>query len=273
MLCNNNVNIDWVPYSKDFGDDVSELFVIYYIGTAASAIVDIASTGDITFKHGVLSSEAADDDIKLDADENGIIDLDTDVTDYASLKRKIDSSDNWRCKLTGALPDDDPHTTTTGHFTEVTGGTVVINPTGRKTAGYTVMTDDTDSKYIVAALTLNDHPDIIHNHDGNVHHELNRVIALSTYASGSSTLKVYACDDRRGTSRLILTLPTGATTVQVAYPLETYNIDQPLVTLQGERLVVKLLNSAAMSVVRLKIEGRSLPYGTGPRASKMRSAY
>lgn len=251
-----------IPFSVDYGDDESVLFTIYYIGSEASAIVDIASTGDITFKHGDASSEAADTDTKLDAGGLGVIDVSADITDYASLVRRINSSDNWRAVLKGALPDDDPHTTTTGHFTEVTGGTVY----GSGVDGYDVKTDDSDSLYINAGMTFQGKPTKLHGSDHNVIHVLQRVIAKSTYASGTSTLKAYACDDDAGTKTLIKTWTAGATTVEVAYPAATYVMELHWEAFTaGKRLAVQLLNSAAMGTVRLAIEGFS--YAMGPAKS------
>jgi len=248
------------PFSVDYADDVSVLFTIYYIGAQASAIVDIASTGDITFKHGAAAAEAADTDTKLDAGGLGIIDVSADITDYASIVRRINSSDNWRAVLKGALPDDDPHTTTTGHFTEVTGGTVYSSSVD----GYDVKTDDSDSLYIVAGMTYQGKPTKLHGTDHNVIHVLQRVIAKSTYASGTSLLKAYACDDDSGVSTLIKTWTAGATTVEVLYPAATVSVDGHWEAFtKGKRLVVKLLNSAAMSSVRLKIEGFSFARGPG----------
>lgn len=263
-LSHHHPDLDRKFFSVDFGNDKSILFRIRYIGSAASGIVDIASTGDITFKHGVLSSEAVDDDTKLDAGGVGIIDISDDITDYHSLVARINSSDNWEAWAVGYLPGDDPHTTTTGHFTEVTGGNCSTD------TGYGVMTDDSDSKYIVAGLTYQGPSTKIHGTDHQVEHVVGRVIALSTYGSGASTLKIYECDDDgSGSSNEILNLSTGATTVEVAYPAETSAISTPLAWTRGKRIVVKLVNEDAMSVVRLKLEAYSVTAGPSVRKSKM----
>lgn len=253
---------DWTYKSIEFADDESVLFRIKYIGDEDSGIIVVASTGAITFKHGDASSEAADTDTKLDADGLGIIDVSADITDYHSLIRKINSSDNWRAWPVGALPDDDPHTTTTGHFTEINGSNDDCTADG----GCPVLTDDSDSKYIVAGITNNDEPGVIHRSDANMEHEIHRVIAKSTYASGTSTLKIYECDDVAGTSRELKELTAGATTAEVAYPAETTPATEVHASTKGKRLAVKLLNSAAMGTVRLHVDGRSRQYG--PAASK-----
>lgn len=249
-------------FAVDFGDNESVLFRIHYIGDEASGIVDIASTGDITFKHGDLSSEAADDDTKIESGGSGVLDLSADVTDYHSLIRHINSFDNWEAWPVGALPDDDPHTTTTGHFTEVTGGSA----SGAN--GYAVKTDDSDSLYIVAGMTFNGPAANVHATDAQALHALQRVIALSTYATGSSALKAYACDDLAGSSEEIASWKTGATTVEVAYPAETYPAGPPIAWTKGKRLAVKLVNSAALGTVRLLAQGFSYKFGPSVRDSK-----
>jgi len=254
---------DWIPYSIDYGDDVSVMLRIKYIGAQASGIIDIAAAGDITFKHGALSSEVVDTDTDLDAGAVGLIDMDADVTDYHSLVRRINTSTNWVAWLVGALPDADPHTTTTGHFTEVTGGNCSV------ANGYGVMTDDSDSWYIGAALTLQGPPGQMHNTDHGVYHELHRVTALSTFGSGASVLQVHSCDDDSGVSEVILTLTAGTTTNEVVYPAATVVLsDIPLTNVTGKRLVVRLINDAAMGTVRLKIEGRSRKFAPAVEKSK-----
>lgn len=244
----------WIYFSVDFGDNESEMLRIFYIGSEDSAQLTIASTGDMTFLHGDSGSEAADTDTKLDAGGAGVIDISVDVTDYHSLDRHINLTDNWRCALKGSLPDADPHTTTTGHWTELTAEAVPA-------AGLAVTTDDTDSLYIGAGMTERDVPTKVHNTDHGVEHQVHRVTALSTYASGTSTLKIFECDDDSGVSNEIHSLDAGATTVEVAYPAATVVLSEiPLTLTRGKRLVVRLINSVAMSAVRLKLEGRSIKF-------------
>ena len=87
---------DWKYTSVDFGDDLSVLFRIKYIGSEVSAIVSIDSAGDMTFEHGASGAEAADSDLALDAGGLGVIDMSADVGTYHSLMNRINSSANWR---------------------------------------------------------------------------------------------------------------------------------------------------------------------------------
>ena len=257
-------------YSVDYGDNASVLFRIKYKGAQASGIVDIDSAGDITFSHGASGAEAVDSDTNLDAGGLGIIDLSADVTDYKSLVDRINTSTNWEAWLVGALPDADPHTTTTGHFTECTGAD---GGTGDCDVlyGYPVTTDDSDSKYINAGLTWMLDPTQQHFTDHQIFHGIKRIVALSTFASGTSAINVYACDDVAGTKELLATYKAGATTVEVDYPDQGYPIPDNafLAQANGKRIVVQLLNSVAMGTVRLRIEGEMWPIGPAVREAAL----
>lgn len=256
---------DWVNQSFNYGDDESVMLIIEYTGSTASGIVDIDSAGDITFKHGVLSSEAVDTDIKIDSGGSGILDLSADVDDYNSLERHINTFDNWKCWLKGALPDDDPHTTTTGHFTEVTGGNA-----NNAAGGYSVKTDDSDSNYIGAGLTNRNLTTRLHDTDHQVIHQLQRLRVTGTWAGTDETIKVYECDDDSGVSVEVLAFTPGADTVEVSYPAATAVLSEiPLWEARGKRIVVKVAAPTGLSLMSLQIEGRSAVVGPHARRTKM----
>jgi len=247
--------------------DLDVLFRLYYIGAEESGIVDIASTGDMTFKHGDSGSEEADTDTKLDAGGLGVIDVSADITDYHSLERHINLTDNWRMVPVGCLPDADPHTTTTGHFTEVTGGNCsAVN-------GYAVTGDNSDALYLTCGITQRGKPGKIHNTDHQMIHQIHRIVESSTFASGTSTLKVYACDDDDGTKEEILALTSAATTAEVAYPALTTPATEVMAQVKGKRMVVHLLNSAALTAGYIKVDGCSWKVGPSVDSAKLWSKY
>lgn len=250
LLVNQPPAHEWKYRNVENGADLSVLGRIFYIGAEASATLTIAQTGDCTFKHGVLSSEAADTDTKLDPDGSGVINVNADCTTMQGFGSIVNGSDNWRWVPEGAIPDDASYKDgTDGVFTETT-------DTAVPSTGLAITTDDSDSLYAVAGLTWPDSPTEIQQGNKGVHWEAVRVIALSTYGSGTSTLQLIACDDVAGTSEVVKTFTTGATTVEVAYPAETSPAVEIHYATLGKRLVAKLTNSAAMSVVRIVIHGR-----------------
>lgn len=256
-----------IPFDVAFTDDTSILARLYYIGDEVSGIVDISTSlgGSIRFQHGALGSEVVDSDTNLDADGVGIINLDepTEVTTFHSLQLRINSSDNWRLVLEGALPDDEAHTTTVGHLLAVTGGDCTGND------GYAIKSDCSGSFYVAAGLTQQGHPNKLHNTDHQVLHRITRVAAKSTYASGTSAIYIYACDDDNGTKELVKTLAAGATTVTVAYPAATTPAVEILGQAVGKRLVAILKNSAAMGTVIFNVSGYSYIFGPSARKGHM----
>lgn len=251
LLVNQPPAHEWKYRNLDFGDNASILGYLIYIGTTASGIVNIAQSGDCEFKHGVLSSEVVDTDTKLDPDGVGVINVNADCTTMHGFGSIVNGSDNWRWIPVGAIPDDASFKDgTDGIFTQVTGGNCSA------VGGYGVMTDDSDSLFVVAGMTWPTLATDLQRGNQGVYWEAVRVIALSTYASGTSTLQLIACDDVNGTKEIIKTFTTGATTVEVAYPAETSPAVEVHGSKTGKRLVAKLTNSAAMSVVRIAIHGR-----------------
>lgn len=78
---------------------------VRYIGSEASATVEVAAaTGDITFKHGDLGSEAADTTIKIGSGD-GIIDVSNAAGNtFGEVAAHINASANWECCLVDVLP-------------------------------------------------------------------------------------------------------------------------------------------------------------------------
>ncbi len=257
-----------IPFDVSFDDDEAILARLYYIGdeVAAHVTISAASGGSMLFEHGATTGAAAKDvDTNLDADGDGIINLDeaAEVTDYHSLQLRINSSDNWRIVLVGALPDAEAHTTTTGHLLAVTDGDCTAEN------GYAIKSDDSGAWYCNAGLTLQGKPTKLHNTDHQVLHRITRVAADTTFGSGTSAIPIYACDDDDGTKELVKTLAAGATTVGVAYPAATTPAVEILAQAIGKRLVAQVINSAAMvdatPVVKLAVSGYSYIFGPSVR--------
>ncbi len=85
--------------------------MVIYVGSEASATVEASAGGDITFKHGALSSEAADTTIECDASiaasgsRNGILDLSTPDAQCDTMGEIVDiinDSANWKAVLLDA---------------------------------------------------------------------------------------------------------------------------------------------------------------------------
>lgn len=251
---------EWEHFAIDFGVDEHQLFAVKFVGTGAGTLTIAGTTGDMTF----LIDASADATIGT----AGVVDLSADVTDYDSLMRLINANDGWEAWLIGALPDDDPEASGSGDLLAVT----AANCDGEN--GFAVLNDLSQighGIHMSAGLTRNGPSSKIHGHDGQVRIEMTRVIALATFTAGAQTLTIHACNDADGTSTVINTLPTLATTVQAAYPAETVTAIEPLGATNGLRIVAKYTSSVSLTAVRLKIAGRTRIFGPGIRQSKLYS--
>jgi len=84
--------------------------------------------------------------------------------------------------------------------------------------------------------------------------QLDYLSFTSTYASGTSTINVYETDGV--TETLVHTQAGGATTVA-----GTYTPTKPIIAAPGYRLMVQLVNSAAMTAIACDVKGRSWQAG------------
>lgn len=237
----------WIPQAKDYEASlIMQAFGIRYIGTAASGIVTSASTGDLAFLHGVAASEAADTTVNPAGATPGTLDLVGAVAPekfptYKSILDMVNASGNWEMWLIGARPEAVSHITTVGNIVDVTGtnGDCGGSGSSNKDTGYIFTFDESVALMFAAGLTVGGPSVNIHNSDSGVEWKCHRVSAKATHG-GSATLKLYACNDQAGTSRVLKTFTPGATTVEVLYPAEaTPAVENHGVTLGGERLVLE----------------------------------
>lgn len=245
--------------------------ILSYNGPEASGIIQIASSTSImTFEHGDASSEVADTDVKLDPAGAGIIDPNTDISDWHSLQTKINASDNWHLALKGARPDLDPNVTTTGHIITVVDGDCLVT-SGSK--GFSMLNDNSASLAYGIGMTFDGPTQDIKGSDHGVLHVITRVDVTTTFAGGAQSLVAYECDDDTGTANSIRTWVTGATTVRVVYPLET-NAPTFEAFTRGKRLLFEVRNTTTNQTAPIiKVSGWSYKYGPGLRKSKLYSQY
>lgn len=85
----------------DFG------LAVKYIGAQASGTVTVSATdSDMTFKHGVLASEAVDATIDTGGDDEGVLDVSDITNTMGALVDTINASTNWDAMLIGCRRED-----------------------------------------------------------------------------------------------------------------------------------------------------------------------
>lgn len=95
-------------FSAGTSQDVSVAFRAQYVGSEASGTITVSASGDITFQHGDLASEAVDGTIDSAGDDPGVIDVsDTQANTLLKVINLINASPNWRAFAESGLPDDD----------------------------------------------------------------------------------------------------------------------------------------------------------------------
>jgi hypothetical protein len=246
-------------------DDTDVAMLIRYIGTATSnsGTVEVTvTTSDLTFLQGAQGSEAASTEFECPVSGalGGIIDVSNAACNtVGEVCDVINASTSWRCVALDALRSDvvdarlltksaTRATTTDGvqinwdTSTAFDATIAVVPPHLRKMSGYIAQGSRTlkfdpfsDSRTIA--------------YQGS---------ALSTYGSGTSTIRFYSVDITQPRANTwteaveqIHFQPGGATTA-----VQTFDFrDVGLPSYRGQKMILRLDNSAAMSVVTLRVQG------------------
>ena len=258
---------DWVRrITTNDGVDTPVGLGVKYIGSAASGIITLAATtGDMTFEHGVLSSEAVDATIGT----AGVLDL-TTYTTIQSLLRNINASPNWEAWAID-LPGDYLTNISAGNGIFTAAG-VVAAPAkvdGGLTASFVVDTSLKTAEDFACGLTFNGQSSEPHGSDAQVLHEILKIVALATFGGATDGVYIYECDDVAGTKTEVAHLPLVTATIT------TFGTgDEPIYSSKGKRLVVMAVDaSGAITVPRIDIYSRSYAFGPAIRKSKLYSEY
>lgn len=238
-------------------DDTDIGIVVRYVGSEASGTVTVAS-GDITFKHGDLASEAVDATIDSGGDDPGVIDVSDATADtMGEVVDLINGSANWEAYLAGCLRAD----ASAGYLLNK-------SATQAKTTAGIVLYKDTS-----AALNLGVSIDVkgwnaqkstIQPSFGTAYEPTGKrcgvllIDSYNTYGSGTSLIEVYEIDRANNIETKIYSRPGGATTVE-------QNLDfSSLASLGGIQgsddysLMVRMVGSAActgwLSVVGYQVD-------------------
>ena len=214
-------------------DDQDVGILVKYIGVQASGTVTVTvTTGDITFKHGVLSSEVVDTTIDSgNPSDPGVIDVsETNSDTMGEVVDMINASPNWEAKLVDCLRAD-PSTvamllTMAATQAKVTGGLKLVKDTSA-TLNISLAIDRSIFKGIEFdnALWIN---------------TILSIISKNTFASGTSLIQIYSINRTNKTEVKVYERAGGATATEQVLPasgmqmeLDSYRDDILLVRMIG----------------------------------------
>lgn len=243
----------WIPQEcVSLGADLMPAFGIRYYGTDAYGKVDVDGAGDMIFTDGAAGATAATQ-VNPAGDTPGTLDLYGGTLDlfptFKTILDMVNASTDFEMWLIGARPEQVCHVTTVGHVLDVTAQDVGGASSANIKTGSIFYFDNDQADLFGCGLTLGGPSHVIHNSDSGVQWKCTRVSCKSTDATAASaTLKLYACDDQAGTSRVLKTFIPGATTVEVLYPAAaTPATVAHGVTLGGERMVLTYVGGGALT--------------------------
>lgn len=228
-------------------DDTDVAMEIVYIGDEDSATVGVDSSGDITFKHGDLGSEAVDTTVVA---STGKIDVSNSSYDtFGEVVDTINASPNWRARLKGALRAD------SSNDTLLIVSATTLTP---KTESFNCLFDTSAAlmltKYI-GLIDLDRTPAL--NDDESCLAKIYQIDGISTFtASGSSSgIYVYAVEtDKYGNrTETLIHSTTGLTTATLKTLTFTGGLKMGGVDI-GHGLLVRLKNVADMSSGSLTVD-------------------
>lgn len=246
------------------GADAVVALYLRYIGEEASGKVAIANTtGDMSFTHGDVGSEAADTTVNPAGGVAGTIDLSGEAATFQALAELVNASANWELIPVGYLPTD---------ATEASGTAKIVNnvsATQAKTAtGMAVYFDRSASLHHSIGITANGPSSEPHGFDAGMRNIINLLSVTLTYSSGTHLVKVYEVDDIEGTATELASFSAAATTVALTRP--TSGTPGTLWQSEGKRLVVKQVSTTAEpSAWTYEIHWERYQTGPGIRKSKM----
>lgn len=234
------------PESRHVIDDAPEGLVIMYVGEEASATVTVSAAGDITFKHGDLSSEAVDDTIDSGGDAAGIIDVsDTNADTMGEVVDLINASANWKAYLKDALRADSANAST-GSLLARSETTLVPQVT------QTPLYLDT-SKVLNLSARIGSRTSV-NGTEENSAALVDFIACTNTFGSGTNLIQIYEVDEIAKTETKLMEVAGGATTVEDK-PLGDQNNITYATKRTGRHLLARMIGSAACTG-KLAVNGK-----------------
>lgn len=261
-------------------DDQAPAAYFKYVGTSGKGYVTVAANGDLTFEDVDSSTVTTTFECPVSGALGGVIDVsDTACDTFGEVCDIINTSTStWRCVLHAALRTDSSNDALVAASDQVATGPAgygaLFDTDVFLSQRAVIMPTAVPPSYALSRYLTSNSPDskiLIRNPwELNVA-MVSSVYTLSTYGSGTSTLKVWSVAQTQalagsGQAETVTTLwseAAGATTVAKQFGI----CDTPatacspawgteLWALPGQKLVVSLENSAAMATTALTARGK-----------------
>jgi len=238
---------------RTVGDDGDVAMEVYYVGDEVDGVCTVAvadATGDIAF----VVDGSADTTIQVGSTAGTIDVSDTDADTLGEVIDVINASPNWRAIMKHALRADSADDTL-----------LTMAASDAKAGALSIYKDTTAALNVAIALT---EQDVVANLTGDqdTFSKVWGIDATSTYASGTSTIEVYACVvDKYGVTHSetkIYSAAGGNTTVKESISFGDAGL-KPLDRDLGYKLLVRLVNSVAMASTALQIDATKFRFPRG----------
>lgn len=223
------------PIATLVADDGDVALKVRYVGAQPSATVEVDSSGNLLFKHGVAGSEAADSTIQIGSTAGTITVSNASGNTFAEVVDHINGSSNWEAYLVGVLRADSSNAST--------GSLLVMSATTIAPGKELDLLKDT-SKVLNLAVRLGVRENVTGSEEKGAA-EIYSIVSTNTYASGTSVIKVYEIDEVAKTETLVYQKTGGATTVEQTQTFVSNGRGALGVKKQGKHLLVKIVGSAA----------------------------
>lgn len=256
------------PVSKFVSaDDLSVAMMVGYYGSGTSATMEVAQGGAITFQVGAAAYTGFE--CPVSGALGGIIDTTNGACD--TIDEVVDTingnctgcSSDFRAVAVDSLGTDNVDDFLTVAATQVTrsdGFSILFDTTANFVVGETrALIPDSCRTNISCFVTPRGK--ILENPFAGQQTVVTWIEGKNTYASGTSTLKVYSVkpSNKTNTTESITTLWSevmGATTVNKQFTQFQY---VPILGGYGEKVVVRVTNSAAQSAITLLVSANQRP--------------
>lgn len=225
------------PFAKVVVDDTDVVLKVRYVGSQASASVEVSSAGDLTFKHGAVGALVVDSTIDSGGNDDGVIDVsDANANTYGKVVDLINASPNWEAYLVGGLRSDNANASTGSLLAKTA---VVMTPNVTEVD----LQQDT-SKVLNMSVRVGKRANVVGSEE-KAAAEIYSITSTNTFGSGTSKIQVYEIDEIAKSETKIYELAGGATTVQDTKNFVVNGRGSLASSKVGNHLIVRLIGSAA----------------------------